>query len=187
MNRLHAWIVAGALVLSACVSGPRPVVGTYDFGPPAVDAPRLAVKALSGIEVAAPRWLDSVNTHYRLAYANAARPMAYLETRWVMPPPTLIEVRLKERAVAGGAILGGAGPVLRIELDEFTQVFDAEKSSRAVLRARATLASGREVVRQRAFLLEEPARTPDGPGGAAAMARAADRLVEATLAWAGER
>ena len=187
MRPRHAWIVAGAVALSACLSGPKPASATYDFGPPATGAVRLAIKALAGIEVSAPRWLDSVNTHYRLAYANAARPMAYAQTRWVMPPPTLIEVRLKERAVDGGTILGGTGPVLRIELDEFTQVFDAEKSSRAVLRARATLANGREVLRQRAFVFQEPAVTADGAGGAAAMARAADRLVEAALAWAGEQ
>jgi hypothetical protein len=48
-----------------------------------------------------------------------------------------------------------------------------------------TLSAGRGVLRQRQFVIEEPAASPDGPGGAAALARAADRLVEAVLAWAG--
>lgn len=173
-------------LLSACGVGPkaRDPVGTYDFGLPEAARP-LAVKGLSQALVTAPNWLDSPQLFYRLAYANAARPAAYAQTRWVSTPTNLIEARLKERAVAGGALLGGAGPALRVELDEFSQVFDAEKSSRAVLRARASLASGREVTAQKAFLIEVPAATPDGPGGAAALSRAANRLIDDVLAWTG--
>jgi ABC-type uncharacterized transport system auxiliary subunit len=75
--------------------------------------------------------------------------------------------------------------VLRVELDEFAQVFDQEKSSRAVVRARASLVANRDVTAQKAFLIEIPAATPDGPGGAAALAQAANRLVDEVLAWAG--
>jgi len=176
-----------AFLATACSVGPKTLapIGVWDFGPPAAATARLSVKALGTVEVVAPRWIDSVNTHYRLGYANPAQPMAYSQTRWVMPPPILIDARLRERLVAGGALLGGAGPALRIELDEFAQTFDTEKSSRAVLRARATLSSGREVLRQRPFSIEVPAATADGPGGAAALARAADRLIEAVLDWAG--
>ncbi len=176
-----------ATLLAACSIGPRPQapIGVWDFGPPSASPARLSIKALGTVEVVAPRWIDSVNTHYRLGYANPAQPMAYSQTRWVMPPPILIDARLRERLVAGGALLGGAGPALRIELDEFAQTFDSDKSSRAVLRARATLSSGREVLRQRPFVIEVAAPTADGPGGAAALARAADRLIEAVLDWAG--
>jgi ABC-type uncharacterized transport system auxiliary subunit len=182
-------VTAGALLsvlVGACALGPKPplAIGVFDFGPPAKAAPA-RVKALAAIEVAAPRWIDSVNAHYRLAYANAAQPMAYGQTRWVMPPPLLIDARLRERVVAGGAVLGGAGPLLRVEVDEFAQVFDSEKASRGVLRARVTLLSGRDVLKQRQFVIEEPAASADGPGGAAALARAADRLVEGVIDWAG--
>ena len=176
-----------ASLLASCSIGPKPQapIGAWDFGPPAATTTRLIIKALGTVEVVAPRWIDSVNTHYRLGYANPAQPMAYSQTRWVMPPPILIDARLRERLVAGGTLLGGAGPTLRIELDEFAQTFDSEKSSRAVLRARATLSSGREVLRQRPFTIEVPAATADGPGGAAALARAAERLIDAVLDWAG--
>ena len=183
----RAAVLAAACLVAACAVGPRPQgqVGTYDFGPPAAVAPGARLKAVAGIEVVAPRWLDSTQAHYRLAYANAAQPMAYAQTRWVMPPPVLIEARARERAVAQGTVVGGAGALLRIELDEFAQVFDSEKTSRAVLRARATLQNGREVLKQRRFVVEEAAPTPDGPGGAAALARGADRLIESVLDWAG--
>ena len=176
-----------AVLLAGCGMGakPLPVTGNYDFGLPEPQAPKLSLKRLSQVEVAAPRWLDTANLYYRLAYADPAQPRIYVQTKWVMPPPHLVEGRLKERAVTGGVVIGGAGPVLRVELDEFSQVFASATESRAVLHARVTLANGREVLKQKAFAVEEPAASADGPGGAGALKRAADRFIEDLLAWAG--
>ncbi|HEX4327112.1 MAG TPA: ABC-type transport auxiliary lipoprotein family protein, partial [Burkholderiales bacterium] len=161
--------------------------GTYDFGLAAAAAPRLALKNIGQVEVGAPRWLDSVNLYYRLAYADIAQPRAYTQTKWSMPPASMVEVRFKERAAAGGAVIGGGGPTVRIELDEFSQVFTSAATSHAVLRARVTVLGGRDAtVRQKVFAIEEPAASADGPGGAAALKRAAESLVDAALAWAGE-
>ena len=178
--------LGAAVFLAGCGAGPKPkeAVGAYDFGLPG-PAPAVPVKGFSHTLVTAPNWMDSTALYYRLAYANAARPAVYAQTRWVSAPSHLIEARLKERAVAGGVLLGGAGPALRVEIDEFTHVFDQEKSSRALLRARASLAAGREVTAQKNFVIDVPAATPDGPGGAAALAQAANRLVDDVLAWAG--
>ena len=180
-------------LLAGCGVGPKPQppVGTYDFGLPTQGPGKLALKSLGQIEVGAPRWLDSVNLYYRLAYADAAQPRAYTQTKWVMPPASLVEARLKERAVAGGAVLGAGGPQLKVELDEFSQVFTSATASRAVLRARVTLVGAKDgatkdSVKQKAFAFEEPATSADGPGGAAALKRASESLVEAVLAWAGE-
>jgi ABC-type uncharacterized transport system auxiliary subunit len=188
--RRHTLAILGAVLavqFAGCAIGPKSQTppATWDFGPPAAQAAPLKLKALAAVEVLAPRWIDTTNAWYRLAYATPAQPMAYTQTRWVMAPPVLLEVRLRERLVAGGTVLGGNGPLLRVELDEFTQVFESEKSSRAVVRVRATLLAGREVLRQRQFVVEEAAATPDGPGGVGALARAGDRLVETLLEWAG--
>ena len=121
-----------SLALTACGIGPKPKepVGAYDFGLPGA-APALSVKGLHQVQVSAPVWMDGPALYYRLGYANAARPAAYAQTRWVAAPSHLIEARLRERAVAGGVLLGSSGPVLRIEIDEFTQVFDQEKKAAA--------------------------------------------------------
>ena len=195
---MHRGMVAGLLAmlvlgLTGCGVGPKPreSVAAYDFGLPGASRPVPLGglnRVLSQALVTAPNWMDTPQIHYRLAYssaASAARPAAYAQIRWVSTPSNLLEARLKERAVAGGVLLGGPGPALRVELDEFSQVFDAEKASRAVLRARATLATGRDVTAQKAFLIEVPAGTPDGPGGALALGEAANRLVDDVLAWAG--
>jgi cholesterol transport system auxiliary component len=183
----------GAALLAACLGacgvGPKAQapVGTYDFGLAAAAAPRLALKNIGQVEVGAPRWLDSVNLYYRLAYADIAQPRAYTQTKWSMPPASLVEARFKERAVAGGGVIGGSGPTVRIELDEFSQVFTSAAASHAVVRARVSVLGGPgAAVRQKAFAIEEPAASADGPGGAAALKRAAEGLVDAALAWAGE-
>ena len=177
-----------ATTLAGCSVGPKPQppVGSYDFGLATGNAPRLTLKNIAQIEVGAPRWLDGVNLYYRLGYAEIAQPRAYTQTKWVMPPANLVEVRLKERAVAGGALVGANGPVLKVELDEFSQLFTSATTSKGVLRARVTLMNGREALRQKSFAFEEPAASADGPGGAAALKRAAEGFVDAVLAWAGE-
>lgn len=174
------------LALSGCGVGPKPKepVVAYDFGLPGA-APAVPLKGLYQVQVSAPVWMDGPALYYRLGYANAARPAPYAQTRWVAAPSHLIEARLRERAVAGGVLLGSSGPLLRVEIDEFTQVFDQEKSSRALLRARASLSVNKDVTAQRAFLIEVPATSADGAGGAAALAQAANRLVDEVLAWTG--
>jgi len=180
-------VLAAALLLTACGVGPKPMppVGSYDFGLADATAPRLALKNIAQVEVSAPRWLDTVSLYYRLAYADANQPRAYTQTKWVMPPPNLVEARMKERAVAGGAVVGGAGPILRVELDEFSQVFTSATESKAVLRARVTMITTRDVLKQKAFVVEQAATSADGPGGAAALKRAAESFVDTALAWAG--
>lgn len=174
------------LALSGCGVGPKPKepVVAYDFGLPGA-APAVPLKGLYQVQVSAPVWIDGPALYYRLGYANAARPAPYAQTRWVAAPSHLIEARLRERAVAGGVLLGSSGPLLRVEIDEFTQVFDQEKSSRALLRARASLSVNQDVTAQRAFLIEVAATSADGAGGAAALAQAANRLVDEVLAWTG--
>ena len=72
---------------------------------------------------------------------------------------------------------------LRIELEEFAQVFDAPGSSRAVLRARASLLGSRALVAQRTFSLERPATTADAAGGVRALIATSDELIGQLLEW----
>ena len=72
---------------------------------------------------------------------------------------------------------------LRVEVEEFTQVFDAPARSRAVLRARATLLGSRTLVAQRSFSLERPATTADAEGGVRALRDVADELMVQLIDW----
>jgi len=127
----------------------------YDFGlqPPA-GVP--AASAISGqpqpwasllvAEVAAPAWLDSQAIQYRLAYHDSAQTHSYANSRWAAAPAALLTQRIRSRIAAvthSGVVSAGDGVradyALRLELEEFAQVFDTVEQSRAVVRLRASL------------------------------------------------
>jgi cholesterol transport system auxiliary component len=129
---------------------------------------------------------------YRFAYADSGQPRVYGLSRWAAPPAELIGARLRSRLARivepglASSRDGVAGEhVVRIELEEFSQVFDTPSSSRGVLRARATLIGGarRTTIAQRAFAFERPAPAADAAGGAAALAATGNDLVEAVVEW----
>lgn len=186
-----------AVTLAACSVLPQPPGPAieFDFGPasPAAAVPARPKEVVLVPDVGAPAWMDSGHLVYRLAYRDGASPRAYAGSRWVMPPAALYTTRLRERVAAAGST-GVVTPgdnarydaALRVELLEFSQVFDAADSSRALVRARATLVRDQRVVAQRTFTTERKAASPDAAGGAAALAAAADESIATLVRWTAE-
>jgi cholesterol transport system auxiliary component len=186
------------LALGACAIGPQavPAPDSYDLGPPRAHTPQAplirATLALPGITP--PAWLDHQGIIYRLSYQDAARPQAYAHSRWSAPPAQLLTQRARSRfaAASTGVVPGEDGTradyVLRIELEDFSQSFDAVKQSRVSARARATLVrlADRTLLAQRTFAVVREAE-PDAPGAVRALAEAADAMIEEMLAWIAER
>ncbi|HET9700787.1 MAG TPA: ABC-type transport auxiliary lipoprotein family protein [Burkholderiales bacterium] len=183
-----------ALALAGCALGPqqRPSPALYDFGTPAApNSPKLS-GSLAVARVTAPEWLESPTLQYRLAYQDPLRYHGYGESRWVSSPAQLLTERLRQAAQSAGRTVRDTEGVrtdyvLRVELEEFSQVFDSPQASRGVARARATLVrEGRVLVAQKNFTAEKPAPGADAAGGARALAAAADQLVAEILAWASQ-
>ncbi len=191
---LRAALLLSLSLIAGCAIGPqsREAMASYDFGLPrsGKDAnPRLQQDLLIA-EVTAPAWMDNSNIHYRLAYQDPARPQAYALSRWVMSPAALLGQRLRAsiaRASTAGVFVPAdgvrAGYTLRLELEEFSQMFDAVDRSRAVLRLRASLIGPRNIVAQQGFNLEHPAATPDAEGGVRALIAASDAAGEKLIDW----
>jgi cholesterol transport system auxiliary component len=183
------------LACAGCSVAPNPAApaATYDFGPaPTGKADQRLRQALLVPDVSAPAWLDSPSIRYRLAYQDAARPESYSDSRWVMSPVALFTSRLRGQLAAStsaGIVQPGDGarPVyaLRVEMDEFTQVFDAPGKSRAVVRIRASILSNRSLVAQRNFDLERPAQSGDAEGGVRALIGASDEVIDQLAVWVG--
>jgi ABC-type uncharacterized transport system auxiliary subunit len=141
-------------------------------------------------EVSAPAWIDNSSMYYRLAYQNAANPMPYAQSEWVMSPAALLTQRLRSSLSASNsgemhkvALEEPAAYKLRSELFEFEQVFDQPGRSRGVLRLRATL-EGKGMWAQRTFVIEKPAPTADAAGGVTALSQCADDLAALINEWA---
>ena len=162
-----------AALLAGCTGLPKvaPAYAVHDFGGPDPVAARSPGVPLRGLEVVAAPWLASTAIQYRLAYAPPPRRQAYVESRWAAQPAQLVELALK-RAVRTGGEAGTSGACrLRVELDEFAQVFDEAAASRGVVEARAFLLAPRsdQIVASRGFSLARPAPSADALGGVAAL------------------
>lgn len=179
-----------AVVLAACSTPSGHVSAQYDLGgsgkPPALSS-ALPVVAVADIQASA--WLESPRMIYRLGYADGRQVHAYANSRWTMRPAQLLGQRLKSRMAQAGSVVlssgaGAAGlPLLKIELEDFTQTFESTSQSHAQLTARVTLLKENRLVAQKTFTQREPAATPDAPGGVAAMALAADGLIDDIARW----
>lgn len=189
-----AAILPLVLLLNGCSIGPQPrePVVNYDFGPqPAHAQSGARAKATLMVPaVVAPAWLDSSGIVYRLAYLDAARPQVYAQSRWVDSPAALLTQRVRGRfAAAGPVVVNGDGAradyALRIEIEDFSQSFNAADRSQVAIRLRVTLVnlSTRALHAQRTFSVEQAA-APDAEGAARALAQAADAVIESLLEWA---
>lgn len=177
-------------MLTGCAGTPAALSDIrYDFGPaplPATSGPMPAVKVL---DVSAPETLASDKLIYRLSYADAQQTAAYANSHWTMAPSELLTQRLRNALSMRGTVLTGsdgvAAPVLKVDLNEFEQIFDSQTQSHGAVTARATLTQGGKVIGQRTFISRAPASTTDAAGGAQALATASDDLVSQISAWLG--
>lgn len=188
-------------LLAACSALPeRPVSpAVYDFGPntPSAATPR-SVPAdtasplpLGLAELQASSALDGTAMLYRLAYADPTQLRRYALARWSMPPAQLLRQRLRAGLASRfSVVLPEQAQVerqLRIEVEEFSQVFDAPERSSALLRVNATLVlvrdDGERLLGQRSFTVTQAGAGADAPSGVRAMAEASDSLVRQLEQW----
>lgn len=193
MRRLLALMWA-CLLVSACAAGrPAPPQTTYDFGlsaAPIAVHPRLP-GSLAIATVRASDALGGTGIIYRLAYENAARPEIYSQSRWAAPPAELLTLRLQQKlaAIAADGVIPArdgvqADKLLRVELEEFTQVFDTPDGSRAVVQMRASLIDPKtnDLVAQADFRAQRPA-DPDAAGAAHGLREASDAVFDQLAQW----
>ncbi len=177
----------------------------YDFGPgPLVTQPSTRQAPLP------PLAIDDVTTYggaienmsvlYRLAYSDEQQLRPYSQSRWSMPPAQLVRQRLRERLSQRRAVYtpGESAAlnrsqnavlprVLKIELQEFSQLFSSPGDSVGLIRLRATLIdvtpAGEKLLAQRSVIVQRPAPSADAPGGVRALTAATDAAIEEIDQW----
>ena len=174
------WFSGAALLISLAGCGGNaaaPAPRTFDLGfaAPGVRLPALRVTSLRAV---AP--FDGVQMYYRLAWRNPSELADYAHSRWAAPPAELIRKQLLRAAGEGSAKCG-----LEIELQEFTQVFASREASVARIELRASLANSSARIATRGVTVVEPGAGSDAASGAAAMARAAERVLGDLAGWIG--
>ncbi len=165
-----------AFLLVSCATGGQQVVRTYDLGEA---APQAKLPALRSVIVRAPMPYDGVDMFYRLAWKDGAEIAAYSQSRWAAPPAELLRRQLVRALPASSA----APCVLEVELEDFSQVFSSKDASEAKLELRAVLSGRDGRAAMRGVSVVERASEGSAAGGAAAFARATDRVVAQLSSW----
>lgn len=203
-SRLGGLFLLTVVLLTGCAlpDKPRPTT-SYDFGPassvaataPAVASPAPSLPAIVLLEVEASPALDGQALLYRLAYADAQALLPYAQARWSMPPAQLLKKEARARLGAarpilslGESVAGNPAPwQLRLELEEFSQVFEAPAASNGLVRLRVSVTQpspqGERLIGQRWVTAQRPAATADAPGGVRALAAATQAALDEIDAW----
>ncbi|MDY7576627.1 ABC-type transport auxiliary lipoprotein family protein [Actimicrobium sp. CCI2.3] len=186
MKRL---LLVASLLLAGCATPSAPKT-LFDLGPlPAAGRVASTLPALSVATAKSSPFLDNPRMVYRLAYANSQQPQQFANSRWTMTPAQLIEQRLKARlGQADSTVLTDSDgalnvPLLRLELDDFAQIFATPTESTGQVTVRVAVYRGRLLVAQKSFTQQRPATSADAAGGAQALAAASDGLITDVLGW----
>jgi cholesterol transport system auxiliary component len=187
------WLASIGLLLAACATPAPPALkAVYDFGPTlsAPNAPTvIAAQPRASIalpEIEAGAGLDSPALLYRLQYQDAQQLRPYAQARWSVPPAQLVRTRLRDALAALGPVLpieGSTALTLRIELDEFSQLFASPEASQGLVRLRASLLKNEQLIAQTAILARADAPSQDAAGGVRALTAATDDAVRQLSAW----
>lgn len=192
-----ACLLAATLLLGGCSVLDKPVrPAVFDFGPGssgpvAAAAASAAPVALAEVEAAGA--FDSTALLYRLAYADAQQLQPYAQARWSMPPAQLLQQRLRQslvqqyRVVREDDTLQPRPMLLRVAIDEFSQVFAAPADSAGLVRVHASVVqagpAGERLLAQHSFVAQRPAPSADAPGGVRALTAASDAVVAEIAQW----
>lgn len=180
-------VLLSALLLAACAVPSRPTAlsAIYDFGVP---APRLAAAASwskLALEIKAPHWFDTPAIAYRLAYDDPLKLRDYAASRWAGTPAQLLGQRLRQQlGVASSTANAAVDCLIRLDLQEFSQIFDTPQQSRGVLHGNLSLFdSKRRLVAERVFAIEQAAVSADAHGGVVALVAASDEMGRQMADW----
>ena len=180
-------ILLAAALLAACGSLPKNVspITVYDFGLPAARVIPDGQWLRLALEVKSPPWFDSLNIDYRLIYDDPLKPREYAESRWAGTPGTQLALRLRQQLGTVSAAENTAGIcLLRVELQEFSQIFDTPQTSHAVVQGSVSLIDDqRQLVAERQLTIEKPATSADAHGGARALVAAGTEFGQQIADW----
>lgn len=180
-------LAAAALLLAACNSVPKAAPGyaVHDFGPLDGPPPRMLAFPIRSTEVVPAPWLASTAMHYRLLYAQPTRRQVFVENRWAAHPGQLLELALKRSMKGDLPPAGATGCRLRVDLDEFAQVFESEGVSRGVIELRAALLAPRsdQSIAARSFSASVLAPSANAVGGVLALRDGVARVNHELLDW----
>lgn len=184
------WVIFLVVTLPGCFTsgkrgGDSPMV-VYDLGLGVNPAASQNIQAFEhlALEVKAPLWFDSLGITYRLNYDDPSRLRQYAQARWVGAPALLIQQNLTQSLGLKFAGQTKAKCVLRIEITEFSQIFESRINSSGVLQGRAIwLDRSRQNLAELKLDVRVDAPTENSRGGVTALQQTVANLAGALQHW----
>ena len=190
--------------LTGCAITPqneRPV-SVYDFGLQKVSSTnntpggqQQLSRSLLIAEAKSPVWLNNNAIQYRLAYRDPTQSYTYANSRWAASPATLLTHHIRNSIatttdikVLSTSEIVRADFILRLELEEFSQIFDAIDNSHVLIKLRVSLInrSSRLLKAQHSFNVKLAAPTANAAGAVQALAESSDKLTGDLITWLAE-
>jgi cholesterol transport system auxiliary component len=126
---------------------------------------------------------------YRFTSQNAQELRAFAQSKWSMQPAQLVQQNTHRFLMQQGFLVVSSSdgikdlPLLKLNLDEFTQYFSSENTSSAVLHIRANLIHKQTLLTQKQFQIQIPSASADAAGGAQAMQLAQNQFMQELQVW----
>jgi len=194
--RKGLWVILIALGCAACAPRTAPWPDNYRLtvsrDDPGPGSPAFPETTLRLTLVQGPFSAAGQSMYYSLQYRSPVHVARYSQARWAAPPGRMIGRTVKAwlaksrhwGAVLGPDEAGTADYVLRLEVQEFMQVFPAPKESRAVLAVQAGLQGpGGTEPRQRRFSYHRVTPRADAGAAAEGQNRNLERLCRDLERW----
>ena len=202
---LRFYLTLGVLIsslsgLSACSTATAPAMRHFDLGIPAyanagtttgqnAAKPESKAIAIKLDYVESSPVLNSDAMWYRFTNKNAQELRAFAQSKWSMQPAQLVQQNTHRFLMQQGFLVVSSNdsikdlPLLKLNLDEFTQYFSNENTSSAVLHIRANLIHKQTLLTQKQFQIQIPSASADAAGGAQAMQLAQNQFMQELQAW----
>jgi cholesterol transport system auxiliary component len=172
MNKIFVFFL---VVLTGCATAKAPM--RYDFGPVAKIS--VTCKPLQ-LTIRAQNPWDSQEIHYRL-WHNPKVIYSYSQSLWGKDPSSLVKDAILERYYEQCRSLSSL-PALRLEIIEFSHVFENATQSHGWVVADVFWHDGQAVFSRR-ISAKAAAATADADGGVEALHQASLLLADDVLQW----
>lgn len=165
-------------------------VNQLDLGSLPVTTPAAANKAVTVKPVVVPPGLSTglvQTTQVIWRQTDQGTPQRYATYEWTAPPAALVRQRLIDRLSRQGpvlpTVLGAQTSVLRMNLQQFEQVFEPDGQSVGVLTLQVVLTQGDTILGSELIQERVVTQSADAPAGAHALSQATNQAAEHIAQW----
>tara|TARA_B100000686_G_scaffold344512_1_gene427279 strand:- start:3733 stop:4368 length:636 start_codon:yes stop_codon:yes gene_type:complete len=199
MNKNYLFFI---ILLTGCSITPQKekAISVYDFGLQQIsnantkhlEQQKKSTLCILIAEAKSPLWLNNNTIQYRFAFQNPNQSYKYSNSRWAASPAMLLTHHIRNSIAinTNNRVINAndgvrADFVLRLELEEFSQIFNSIDSSYVLIRLRVSLIN-RDTLKLKAqhnFNIKLATPTANAAGAVHALSKSSIKLTKDIANW----